>query len=128
MRRAAGTRREATLAHRLSLWPEPAAGGERSLRGQFCFDTYTPILGGTFAAALGGASAALRAAELMASAAEKAVYVLTRPPGHHAEPDRAGGYCYFNNAALAAERLAKLGKVAMLDLDVHHGNGAQHIF
>jgi acetoin utilization deacetylase AcuC-like enzyme len=108
--------------------PQPRAGGERSLRGQYCFDTYTPILGGTFAAALGGASAALHAAELVAAGTEKEVYVLTRPPGHHAERDRCGGYCYFNNAALAAERLAKLGKVAVLDLDVHHGNGAQHIF
>jgi acetoin utilization deacetylase AcuC-like enzyme len=85
-------------------------------------------MGGTFAAALGGASAALHAAELVAAGAEKQAYVLTRPPGHHAERDRCGGYCYFNNAALAAERLAKLGKVAVLDLDVHHGNGAQHIF
>jgi acetoin utilization deacetylase AcuC-like enzyme len=98
------------------------------LRGLYCFDTYTPILGGTFAAALGGASAALHAADLVASGVEKQVYVMTRPPGHHAERDRCGGYCYFNNAALAAERLAKAGKVTVLDLDVHHGNGAQHIF
>lgn len=108
--------------------PHPRAGGERSLRGQFCFDTYTPILGGTFAAALGGASAALHAAELIASGSERLIYVLTRPPGHHAERDRCGGYCYFNNAALAAERLSNAGPVAILDLDVHHGNGAQHIF
>jgi len=108
--------------------PQPRAGGERSLRGRYCFDTYTPILGGTFAAALGGASAALHAADLVATGKEKEVYVLTRPPGHHAERDRCGGYCYFNNAALAAERLAAKGKVAILDLDVHHGNGAQHIF
>jgi acetoin utilization deacetylase AcuC-like enzyme len=107
---------------------QPKAGGNRALRGQYCFDTYTPILGGTFAAALAGASAALHAAELLASGGERQVYVLTRPPGHHAERDRCGGYCYFNNAALAAERLAKLGRVAILDLDVHHGNGAQHIF
>lgn len=108
--------------------PNPHARGERSLRGLYCFDTYTPILGGTFAAALGGASAALHAAELVGSGIERLVYVLTRPPGHHAERDRCGGYCYFNNAALAAEQIAKGGKVAILDLDVHHGNGAQHIF
>ncbi|WP_439625479.1 histone deacetylase family protein [Gemmata sp.] len=108
--------------------PSPRAGGNRALRGQFCFDTYTPVLGGTFAAALGGASAALHAADLVAAGAAKQVYVLTRPPGHHAERDRCGGYCYFNHAALAAGRLAKLGRVAVLDLDVHHGNGAQHIF
>jgi acetoin utilization deacetylase AcuC-like enzyme len=98
------------------------------LRGQYCFDTYTPVMGGTFAAALGGASAALRAAELVGSGSERFVYVLTRPPGHHAERDRCGGYCYFNNAALAAHYLSKWGKVAVLDLDVHHGNGTQHIF
>jgi acetoin utilization deacetylase AcuC-like enzyme len=108
--------------------PSPRAAGNRALRGQFCFDTYTPILGGTFAAALGGASAALHGAELVASGTERQVYVLTRPPGHHAERDRCGGYCYFNNAALAADRLAKLGKVAVLDVDVHHGNGTQHVF
>jgi acetoin utilization deacetylase AcuC-like enzyme len=108
--------------------PHPRAVGNRGLRGQFCFDTYTPVLGGTFAAVLGGASAALHAAELIATGAERNVYVLTRPPGHHAERDRCGGYCYFNNSALAAERLAKIGKVAVLDLDVHHGNGTQHIF
>lgn len=108
--------------------PNPRATGARALRGQYCFDTYTPILPGTFAAALGGANAAARAADLIATGPERAVYVLTRPPGHHAEVDRCGGYCYFNNAAVAAERLAKLGKVAVLDLDVHHGNGTQHIF
>ena len=107
--------------------PSPRATGNRALRGQYCFDTYTPILGGTFAAALGGASAALRGADLVGGG-EKQVYVLTRPPGHHAERDRSGGYCYFNNSALAANRLAKLGKVAVLDVDVHHGNGTQHSF
>jgi acetoin utilization deacetylase AcuC-like enzyme len=108
--------------------PTPRATGNRALRGQYCYDTYTPILGGTFAAALGGASAALKAADLVASGTEQQVYVLTRPPGHHAERDRCGGYCYFNNAALAADRLAKAGKVAVLDVDVHHGNGTQHAF
>jgi acetoin utilization deacetylase AcuC-like enzyme len=107
--------------------PNPRATGARALRGRYCFDTYTPILPGTFAAALGGAAAAARAADLVA-AGERAAYVLTRPPGHHAEPDRCGGYCYFNNAAVAADRLARHGPVAVLDLDVHHGNGTQHIF
>jgi acetoin utilization deacetylase AcuC-like enzyme len=135
LREAAAELRRARGASPRERWPtvfpfgpNPRAGGERSLRGRYCFDTYTPILGGTFAAALGGASAALHAAELVAAGTEKLVYVLTRPPGHHAERDRCGGYCYFNNAALAAARLAKRGKVAVLDLDVHHGNGAQHIF
>jgi acetoin utilization deacetylase AcuC-like enzyme len=108
--------------------PSPRATGTRALRGQFCFDTYTPILPGTFAAALGGANAAARGADLLAEGAERSVYVLTRPPGHHAEADRCGGYCYFNNAAVAAERLSGRGPVAVLDVDVHHGNGTQHIF
>src|SRR5947209_2842653 len=97
-------------------------------RGAYCFDTFTAITPGTYAAALGGASAALCAAELIAAKDEQTVYVLTRPPGHHAERDRCGGYSYFNNAALAADHLSKLGPVAVLDLDVHHGNGTQHLF
>ncbi len=108
--------------------PNPRATGTRALRGQYCFDTYTPILPGTFAAALGGANAAAHAVDLIADGTERSVYVLTRPPGHHAEHDRCGGYCYFNNAAVAAERLSERGPVAVLDLDVHHGNGTQHIF
>ncbi|HEY1189777.1 MAG TPA: histone deacetylase family protein [Gemmata sp.] len=108
--------------------PNPRATGPYALRGTYCFDVYTPILPGTFGAALGGASAAFRAAELVAAGAERSVYVLTRPPGHHAEHDRCGGYCYFNNAAVAAHALARRGPVAVLDLDVHHGNGTQHIF
>jgi acetoin utilization deacetylase AcuC-like enzyme len=108
--------------------PAPKARGGRATRGAYCFDTFTPITPGTFAAALGGAAAALRAADLIAGGTERAVYVLTRPPGHHAEADRCGGYSYLNNAALAADRLSKLGPVAVLDLDVHHGNGTQHLF
>ena len=128
LRRARGSTPKMQWPTVFPYGPQPRATGNRALRGQFCFDTYTPLLGGTFAAALGGASAALHAAELIGSAAERRVYVLTRPPGHHAERDRCGGYCYFNNSALGAERLARLGKVAVLDLDVHHGNGTQHIF
>jgi acetoin utilization deacetylase AcuC-like enzyme len=93
----------------------------------YCFDTFTPITTGTLDAALGGAAAALHAAEAVANG-EQLVYVLTRPPGHHAERARCGGYSFLNNAALAADRLAKLGRVAVLDLDVHHGNGTQHLF
>jgi acetoin utilization deacetylase AcuC-like enzyme len=100
----------------------------RTRRGTYCFDTYTPILSGTFEAAFGGAAAALHGAEILASGTERVLYVLTRPPGHHAERARCGGYSYLNNAALAANRLAKLGPVALLDLDVHHGNGTQHLF
>lgn len=128
LRRARGSTPRVQWPTVFPYGPRPRANGNRGFRGQFCFDTYTPILGGTFAAALGGASAALFAADLLVGGKESSIYVLTRPPGHHAEPDRCGGYCYFNNTALAADRLARQGKVAVLDLDVHHGNGTQHIF
>jgi acetoin utilization deacetylase AcuC-like enzyme len=96
--------------------------------GLFCFDTYTPITPGTFDAALSSASAACHGADLLAQGVEHSLYVLARPPGHHAERGRCGGYSYLNNAALAADRLSRFGPVAILDLDVHHGNGAQHLF
>ncbi|MCE9563614.1 MAG: histone deacetylase family protein [Planctomycetes bacterium] len=128
IRRARGSTPKVQFPTVFPYGPNPRAGGNRALRGRFCFDTYTPILGATFAAALGGASASLHAAELVAAGTARQVYVLTRPPGHHAERDRCGGYCYFNHAALVAERLSKLGRVAILDIDVHHGNGAQHLF
>lgn len=108
--------------------PAPQARGGKALRGAYCFDTFTPITGGTFAAALGGASAAARAADVVLSGSEPAVYVLTRPPGHHAEKSRCGGYSYLNSTAVAADRLSKAGRVAVLDVDVHHGNGTQHLF
>lgn len=135
LREASAEAKKARDASAKQLWPtvfpygpNPRATGARALRGLYCFDTYTPILPGTYAAALGGANAAARAAELIVEGSERSVYVLTRPPGHHAEPDRCGGYCYFNNGAVAAQQLSKHGKVAILDLDVHHGNGTQHIF
>lgn len=95
--------------------------------GEYCFDTYTPLLPGTFDAALRMASAAVGAAEAVA-AGELAAYALGRPPGHHAERARCGGYSYLNGTALAADRLSRLGPVAVLDVDVHHGNGTQHLF
>lgn len=108
--------------------PNPRPRSAKTRKGMYCFDTYTPITSGTFDAALGGAAAALHGAELLATGVEQKLYVLTRPPGHHAERARCGGYSYFNNSALVANRLAKLGPVAVLDLDVHHGNGTQHLF
>lgn len=74
------------------------------------------------------AMSALTAAELVASGADSA-YALCRPPGHHAYGERAGGFCYLNNSALAAQYLRrKHDRVAILDIDVHHGNGTQSIF
>lgn len=94
----------------------------------FAMDTMTPIGMHTFECALHSAAAAVTGARKIL-AGEKTVYCLCRPPGHHAEPARYGGYCYFNNAAAAAERLAaEKARVSILDLDYHHGNGTQEIF
>lgn len=106
-----------------------AQGGRRPAElvnqtGYYCFDT-TPIVAGTYEAALEAARCALSAADLVL-AGERAAYALCRPPGHHAARALCGGYCYLNNAALAATRLG--GRVALLDIDYHHGNGTQEIF
>lgn len=102
-----------------------------SLAGQIewhMFDTYSPISSTSMAAALGAANSALTAASILKSGGW-AAYALCRPPGHHAHADYGGGYCYFNNAAVAAEFLAKDGnRVAVLDIDADHGNGTQSIF
>lgn len=99
-----------------------------ALRGQYIFDTYTPLLTYTYEAAYGSASLAYTAALHLKKNAKNVPYALCRPPGHHAERAMAGGYCYLNNAAVAAEYLSRYGKVAVLDVDFHHGNGTQHIF
>jgi len=94
---------------------------------EYSIDMYTPILSGTYKAARLAADCALTAAVLIRNG-ESLVYALCRPPGHHAETRRMGGYCYFNSAAIAAQCLSKNGKVAILDIDFHHGNGTQEIF
>ncbi|MGG5808183.1 histone deacetylase family protein [Falsiroseomonas sp. CW058] len=96
--------------------------------GQFTADTACPIGPGTWQAALGAAACALAAAG--EAAAGRSAYALCRPPGHHAYAARAGGHCYLNNAAIAAEALRRAGaaRVAVLDIDSHHGNGTQGIF
>ncbi len=95
--------------------------------GWYCFDPQTPILPGTWEAALDAAACAVTGADLILDG-ERAVYSLCRPPGHHAGRDYYGGYCYLNNAAAAALRLLKRGRPAILDIDYHHGNGTQDIF
>lgn len=96
--------------------------------GHFCFDVGTPIVEGTWQAAYGAAQAALTAADLLAG--ERAAFALCRPPGHHAGRSVYGGYSFLNNAAIAAEHLRARGhgRVAILDVDYHHGNGTQDIF
>ena len=82
----------------------------------------------TWHAAVHSAHVATHAAELL-MAGERAVYALCRPPGHHSYPDRANGFCYLNNAAIAAQHLRqRYARVAVLDIDVHHGNGTQGVF
>ena len=97
--------------------------------GYYAFDASTPIVEGTWEAALAAAHCALTAAALVAEG-EKSAYALCRPPGHHAGHSLYGGYCFLNNAALAAQHLRDKGfaRVAVLDVDYHHGNGTQDIF
>lgn len=100
---------------------------EIARRGIYGFDLYTPVSNTTYYVACASAMAALTAASVVRRG-EMVSYALCRPPGHHAERSRMGGYCYFNNAAIAANYLSRQGKVAVFDIDVHHGNGTQHIF
>ncbi len=99
--------------------------------GWFCFDISTPIAEDTYLAACSSAAAALSGARCLLGG-ERRAYALCRPPGHHAGPDFHGGYCYLNNAAIAARELLggtdRPERVAILDIDAHHGNGTQAIF
>jgi acetoin utilization deacetylase AcuC-like enzyme len=96
--------------------------------GWFTADTSCPITPDTFASAEAAAFGAVAAAD--EASAGRTAYALARPPGHHAYAARAGGHCYLNNAAIAAQRLRTNGaaRVAILDIDSHHGNGTQGIF
>lgn len=97
--------------------------------GLFSFDAGSPITAGTWEAARQGAACAVAGARSLLQGGRSA-FVLTRPPGHHAGHDFFGGYCFLNNAAIAAQALRDggLAKVAVLDVDFHHGNGTQAIF
>lgn len=96
--------------------------------GHYLSSTTSPIGAGTWPAILGAAHCALEAAQATLEG-ERMAYALCRPPGHHAYRDLGAGFCYVNNAALAADHLARaLGRVAVLDIDVHHGNGTQGLF
>jgi acetoin utilization deacetylase AcuC-like enzyme len=97
--------------------------------GAWCFDTMTVVARGTWEAARAAVDTALTAADLVLEGA-LAAYACCRPPGHHVTRSAFGGSCYLNNAAITAQYLRDHGvrRVALLDIDAHHGNGAQSIF
>src|SRR5262245_10506461 len=97
--------------------------------GAWCFDTMTVVTEGTWLAARGAVDAALTAADLVLGGAP-AAYACCRPPGHHVTRSAYGGSCYLNNTAVTAQYLRDrgVGRVAIVDVDAHHGNGAQAIF
>jgi acetoin utilization deacetylase AcuC-like enzyme len=95
--------------------------------GYHMMDLSACIVEGTYSAALASANCALSAAEAVAQG-ERAAFALCRPPGHHAGKDYAGGYCFINNASVAANWLSARGNVVVLDVDYHCGNGTQDIF
>ncbi len=82
---------------------------------------------GTYDAARSAASSALSGVDALIKGLDRYVYALCRPPGHHATRNQVGGFCFFNNAAIAAKKLLTQGRVAVLDIDLHHGNGTQDI-
>jgi len=95
--------------------------------GYYMMDLSACIVEGTYQASLASANCALSAAQAVADR-EHSAFALCRPPGHHAGKDYAGGYCFINNAAVAANSLAVKDRVALLDIDYHCGNGTQDIF
>ncbi len=107
---------------------EPTAVHGRA--GRWCYDTMTLVGPGTWTAARAAVDVAQTAADLVAAGTTRSAYALCRPPGHHASRDGFGGSCYLNNAAAAAETLRRAGheRVAVVDVDAHHGNGTQSLF
>jgi acetoin utilization deacetylase AcuC-like enzyme len=113
-------RRHPNIRKPLTMW---------GLLGYYSFDTSCPIFKDTWDVAYWSAQTAISAAAFVASGAGQSSYALCRPPGHHAAADLFGGFCYLNNAAIAANWLVQQGqRVAILDIDYHHGNGTQSIF
>ena len=118
-----------------SIWPARRMRGDRvpdhigGEVGYYALAAETSLCAGTFAAAQASKDIALSALDHVVDTGEPA-FGLCRPPGHHAAVDQYGGYCFFNNAAIAAQRALDRGasRVAILDIDFHHGNGTQDIF
>jgi acetoin utilization deacetylase AcuC-like enzyme len=119
------------IAYTFPVGPRRAQDLRRidALMGRYSFDASTPITAGTWEAVYASAQAGLTALDIV-RAGERSAFALCRPPGHHAGPDYCGGYCYLNSAAIAAQAAIGQGakRVAVLDIDYHHGNGTQDIF
>ena len=117
-----------TPALQAGMDPTPAVA-LHARTGQYCYDTMTLVGPGTWPAARAAVDCALTAVDLVVGG-ERTAYALCRPPGHHATPAGYGGSCYLNNAAVAAQGLRDAGhaRVAVVDIDAHHGNGTQAVF
>jgi acetoin utilization deacetylase AcuC-like enzyme len=115
------------LVDGIGAFPEPAPVDHEL--GRWCFETTTPITEGTYGAARSAVDIALSATTDVLDG-RRSAYGLCRPPGHHAPTSLYGGYCFFNNAAVAAHHVVSTtgAKVTILDVDYHHGNGTQQIF
>jgi len=119
----------AHVALRAGIDGSPRPSTLDAKKGYYCFDTTTPLVEGTYRAARASVDVALTTTDVVLGGDDFA-YGLCRPPGHHAAHAVYGGYCFFNNAAIAAQyALERIGdRVAILDIDYHHGNGTQQIF
>jgi acetoin utilization deacetylase AcuC-like enzyme len=111
------------------LAQKPNFDSIEAMLSAYTFDIFSPIVAGTWTAIRSALDVTLTGAELIRKG-DRTIFSLCRPPGHHASSDLAGGYCYLNNAAIAAQyfRDQGAGRVAILDIDYHHGNGTQRIF
>ena len=119
-----------TFAHR--AWPGTTRRPTSPIgvAGWWLTDTATPVVTGSWDAARAAVDAALTAVDLVATGEAASAHALTRPPGHHAGRDYLGGFCLVNHAAIAATALRRAtgGRVAIIDVDFHHGNGTQEVF
>ncbi len=119
-----------------NIWPSRRAGRLRvpddaqAKLGYYALAGETSICAGTWQAACAAANVALTGAQKIINQEEFSCFSMCRPPGHHAASDAFGGYCFFNNSAIAAQAFLDNGakRVGVLDVDFHHGNGTQQIF